>query len=72
MPPAHSDSDLESVISSKELRIKQRRNSTGPKYFCTIDGCKEFFKRLDHLDRHEYHHTGIVSSMPSKQKRAKV
>ncbi|XP_067641542.1 transcription factor IIIA [Eurosta solidaginis] len=61
MTPGHnanSDSDLESVISFKDT-VKPRRNSTGPKYFCSIQGCGQSFKRLDHLDRHEYHHTGV-------------
>ncbi|XP_017869745.1 PREDICTED: transcription factor IIIA isoform X1 [Drosophila arizonae] len=53
-----SDSDLDAVL--EEFKIKQaRRNSTGPKYTCSISGCNESFKRLDQLDRHEYHHTGI-------------
>ncbi|XP_037938489.1 zinc finger protein 117 [Teleopsis dalmanni] len=62
MPPdtqATSDSDLESIISIKEIKSKSRRNSTGPKYFCSISNCGASFKRLDQLDRHEYHHTGV-------------
>ncbi|XP_036318397.1 zinc finger protein 678 [Rhagoletis pomonella] len=54
----NSDSDLESVISFKNAP-KPRRSSTGPKYFCSIECCGQSFKRLDHLDRHEFHHTGI-------------
>nr|XP_014101404.1 zinc finger protein 436 [Bactrocera oleae]XP_014101420.1 zinc finger protein 436 [Bactrocera oleae]XP_036218273.1 zinc finger protein 436 [Bactrocera oleae] len=54
----NSDSDLESVISFQDAP-KPRRNSNGPKYICSIEGCGKSFKRLDHLDRHEYHHTGI-------------
>lgn len=63
MPPGlqiTSDSDLDVVL--EDFRIKQaRRDSTGPKYSCSISGCDASFKRLDQLDRHEYHHTGIVS-----------
>ncbi|XP_054730292.1 transcription factor IIIA [Anastrepha obliqua] len=55
---ANSDSDLESVISFKEVP-KLRRNSSGPKYVCSIEGCSQSFKRLDKLDQHEFHHTGI-------------
>ncbi|EDV92452.1 zinc finger protein 436 [Drosophila grimshawi] len=61
MPPEvqiTSDSDLDAVL--EEFKAKQpRRHSTGPKYNCSIGGCDATFKRLDHLDRHEYHHTGI-------------
>uniref|UniRef100_A0A1A9W212 C2H2-type domain-containing protein n=1 Tax=Glossina brevipalpis TaxID=37001 RepID=A0A1A9W212_9MUSC len=64
MPPGlNSDSsDLESVFSLKSQTsvIKPRRSSgTGLKYYCNIAGCQQSFKRLDHLDRHEYKHTGI-------------
>lgn len=62
---ANSDSDLESVISFQDA-TQPRRNSTGPKYVCSIEGCGENFKRLDHLDRHEFHHTGIVSPYNSR------
>ncbi|XP_030382220.1 zinc finger protein 782 [Scaptodrosophila lebanonensis] len=61
MPPdvqITSDSDLESVLQDFKLR-QTRRDSTGPKYTCSIAGCDEKFKRLDQLDRHEYHHTGV-------------
>ncbi|XP_017850233.1 transcription factor IIIA isoform X1 [Drosophila busckii] len=61
MPPDNqitSDSDLDLVLEEFKLR-QTRRDSTGPKYRCSIAGCTESFKRLDHLDRHEYHHTGI-------------
>lgn len=55
-----SDSDLDVVL--EEFKKKHvRRDSTGPKYNCSIPGCDATFKRLDHLDRHEFHHTGIVS-----------
>uniref|UniRef100_W8BG71 Transcription factor IIIA n=1 Tax=Ceratitis capitata TaxID=7213 RepID=W8BG71_CERCA len=54
----NSDSDLESVISFKNA-TKTRRESTGPKYFCSIEGCGKSFKRQDQMDRHEYQHTGI-------------
>ena len=60
--PITSDSEIESVFSLKLEEPKVRRNSTGPKYYCSIDGCDQSFKRLDHLDRHEYKHTGIVST----------
>lgn len=46
-----SDSNLEFPDS------KKREN----KYHCSIDDCKESFRRQTHLDRHEYKHTGIVS-----------
>lgn len=60
-----SDSDLDVVL--EEFKVKQaRRDSTGPKYTCSISGCNESFKRLDQLDRHEYHHTGIVSTRDPK------
>lgn len=59
--PVTSDSDIESVLSLQIEKPKVRRNSVGPKYYCSIEGCNEYFKRLDHLDRHEYKHTGIVS-----------
>uniref|UniRef100_A0A1I8PMN1 C2H2-type domain-containing protein n=1 Tax=Stomoxys calcitrans TaxID=35570 RepID=A0A1I8PMN1_STOCA len=62
MPPGGhmtSDSDIESVLSMQVENPKSRRNSTGEKYFCSVGGCKQSFKRLDHLDRHEYKHTGI-------------
>uniref|UniRef100_A0A1A9ZII5 C2H2-type domain-containing protein n=1 Tax=Glossina pallidipes TaxID=7398 RepID=A0A1A9ZII5_GLOPL len=63
MPPSlNSDSsDLENVLSLQlqTSAIKSRRNSAGPKYYCSIEGCQESFKRLDHLDRHEYKHTGV-------------
>lgn len=63
MPPGGhmtSDSDLESVVSL-QVNQKPRRNSVGEKYFCSFEGCNQSFRRLDHLDRHEYKHTGIVS-----------
>jgi len=56
-----SDSDLDVVLEEFAKRFK-RRDSTGPKYNCSIAGCNESFKRLDQLDRHEFHHTGIVST----------
>uniref|UniRef100_D3TQ74 Transcription factor IIIA factor A n=1 Tax=Glossina morsitans morsitans TaxID=37546 RepID=D3TQ74_GLOMM len=63
MPPSlNSDSsDLENVLSLQlqTSTIKSRRNSARPKYYCSIEGCQESFKRLDHLDRHEYKHTGV-------------
>lgn len=59
--PITSDSDIESVFSLHLEEFKVRRNSVGPKYYCSIENCGQSFKRLDHLDRHEYKHTGIVS-----------
>ncbi|XP_075156478.1 uncharacterized protein LOC142229784 [Haematobia irritans] len=62
MPPdgnLTSDSDIESVLSMQVGNTKPRRRSTGEKYLCSIEGCNQTFKRLDHLDRHEYKHTGI-------------
>ncbi|KAL7744864.1 hypothetical protein ACLKA6_007149 [Drosophila palustris] len=53
-----SDSDLDVALEEFKLRQK-RRDSTGPKYSCSISGCDANFKRLDQLDRHEFHHTGI-------------
>ncbi|KAH8344855.1 hypothetical protein KR067_009219, partial [Drosophila pandora] len=62
MPPEMqitSDSDLDNVLEEFKLR-NERRNSTGTaKYTCSIEKCDATFKRLDQLDRHEYHHTGI-------------
>ncbi|KAH8409031.1 hypothetical protein KR009_005462 [Drosophila setifemur] len=62
MPPEMqitSDSDLDNVIEEFKVR-QERRNSIGTaKYTCTIANCEATFKRLDQLDRHEYHHTGI-------------
>ncbi|KAH8397747.1 hypothetical protein KR222_000456, partial [Zaprionus bogoriensis] len=61
MPPElqiTSDSDLDVVLDEFKVR-HVRRDSTGPKYNCSIAGCDATFKRLDHLDRHEFHHTGI-------------
>ncbi|XP_034474520.1 transcription factor IIIA [Drosophila innubila] len=53
-----SDSDLD--VALEEFKLRQtRRDSTGPKYNCSISGCEASFKRLDQLDRHEFHHTGI-------------
>lgn len=66
MPPGGhftSDSDLESVISLQVGKPKVRHNSGGEKYFCSIDGCTQSFPRLDHLDRHEFKHTGIVREL---------
>ncbi|XP_061394009.1 transcription factor IIIA [Musca vetustissima] len=57
--PLNSDSDLESVISLQVEKPKSRRNSVAERYICSIEGCKQTFRRLDHLDRHEYKHTGI-------------
>ncbi|KAH8269925.1 hypothetical protein KR044_002607 [Drosophila immigrans] len=53
-----SDSDLD--VALEEFKAKKpRRDSLGPKYSCSIVGCEASFKRLDQLDRHEFHHTGI-------------
>ncbi|XP_017064469.1 transcription factor IIIA [Drosophila eugracilis] len=54
-----SDSDMETVL--EEFKQRQvRRNSVGlAKYTCSVPKCEATFKRLDQLDRHEYHHTGI-------------
>uniref|UniRef100_A0A1I8M7V6 C2H2-type domain-containing protein n=1 Tax=Musca domestica TaxID=7370 RepID=A0A1I8M7V6_MUSDO len=57
--PLNSDSDLESVISLQVEKPKSRRNSVAERYVCSFEGCKQTFRRLDHLDRHEYKHTGI-------------
>ncbi|XP_043658902.1 transcription factor IIIA [Drosophila teissieri] len=62
MPPGTqiaSDSDMETAL--EEFKQRQgRRNSTGSAtYTCSMPKCKATFKRLDQLDRHEYHHTGI-------------
>ncbi|XP_073830539.1 uncharacterized protein [Musca autumnalis] len=57
--PLNSDSDLESVISLQVEKPKSRRNSLAERYVCTFEGCKQTFRRLDHLDRHEYKHTGV-------------
>ncbi|XP_023294026.2 transcription factor IIIA [Lucilia cuprina] len=57
--PVTSDSDMESVLSLQIEIPRVRRNSVGPKYYCSVEGCGQSFKRLDHLDRHEYKHTGI-------------
>lgn len=55
MPPEiSSDSNLE---SSREVSEEQKTH----KYQCSVKDCKASFRRLDHLDRHEYKHTGIVS-----------
>lgn len=64
MPPGTqiaSDSDMETAL--EEFKQRQgRRNSIGSaKYACSMPKCEATFKRLDQLDRHEYHHTGIVS-----------
>ncbi|KAH8289359.1 hypothetical protein KR054_004199 [Drosophila jambulina] len=65
MPPGTqitSDSDLDGVLEEFKQRQErqERRNSCGnAKYTCSIGDCEATFKRLDQLDRHEYHHTGI-------------
>lgn len=64
MPPdaiITSDSDQESIISILERPKVCGRQISSNKYFCSISGCQQSFKRLVHLDRHEYRHTGIVS-----------
>lgn len=66
MPPEFSsDSNLElpDSCSSKSLEgnnvdINKKREN---KYHCSVGNCKQTFRRQDHLDRHEYKHTGIVS-----------
>lgn len=64
MPPGTqitSDSDLDNILEEFK-HLQERRNSCGnAKYTCSIGKCEATFKRLDQLDRHEYHHTGIVS-----------
>ncbi|XP_017056330.1 transcription factor IIIA [Drosophila ficusphila] len=57
--PVASDSDIETVLEEFKQR-QERRNSIGTaKYTCSVPKCEATFKRLDQLDRHEYHHTGI-------------
>nr|XP_016923825.1 zinc finger protein 184 [Drosophila suzukii] len=54
-----SDSDMDTVLEEFKQR-HERRNSIGSaKYSCSVPECGATFKRLDQLDRHEYHHTGI-------------
>ncbi|XP_034671135.1 zinc finger protein 765 [Drosophila subobscura] len=61
MPPdmnITSDSDLDTVLEDFKQKV-ERRNSVGTaKYTCSIAKCGATFKRLDQLDRHEFHHTG--------------
>ncbi|XP_068141379.1 zinc finger protein 501 [Drosophila tropicalis] len=62
MPPTAeltSDSDLEQVLEEFKSRQERRLSVGDSKYTCSISGCGESFRRLDQLDRHEYHHTGI-------------
>ncbi|KAH8357453.1 hypothetical protein KR084_006255 [Drosophila pseudotakahashii] len=69
MPPGRqiaSDSDMETVLEEFKQRQGRRNSNCGSaKYVCSEPKCGATFKRLDQLDRHEYHHTGIVIIMIS-------
>ncbi|XP_001355589.3 transcription factor IIIA [Drosophila pseudoobscura] len=53
-----SDSDLEAVLEEFKQKVERRNSAGSAKYTCSIENCGATFKRLDHLDRHEFHHTG--------------
>ncbi|KAH8278162.1 hypothetical protein KR018_011480, partial [Drosophila ironensis] len=62
MPPGTqltSDSDLDVVLEEFKTRHERRNSSGSAKYTCTQPDCAATFKRLEHLDRHEFHHTGV-------------
>ncbi|KAI8034491.1 zinc finger protein 774 isoform X2 [Drosophila gunungcola] len=62
MPPGTqiaSDSDMETVLEEFKQRHERRNSGGSAKYTCGVPKCDATFKRLDQLDRHEYHHTGI-------------